>query len=286
MTSSTPVTLPTIAFLGAGSMARAILTGLLTPGVTVEGGIRATNRSAARASELAALDGVTAMATEHEPNANRTAVSGAQIVVVAVKPAMVPDLLSEIAGSLEPGTLVVSVAAGVTIATFESLLPDTVAVIRSMPNTPAIVGKAVTGLSAGTRSTDRDLALATALFETVGQVLVVPEEKLDALSSISGSGPAYVFYLIEQLTSTALSHGFTQEEAATMVQGTFLGASLLLEASDKAPEELRRQVTSPNGTTERAIHVLETANIKGWFDRATDAAIARARELAAPPVQA
>jgi pyrroline-5-carboxylate reductase len=286
MTSSTPVTLPTIAFLGAGSMARAILTGLLAPGVTVEGGIRATNRSAGKASELAALPGVTAMATENEPGANRAAVKGARIVVVAVKPAMVPDLLTEIADSLEPGTLVLSVAAGVTIATFESLLPQNVAVIRTMPNTPAIVGKAVTGLSAGTRSTDRDLALATALFETVGEVLVVPEDKLDALSSISGSGPAYVFYLIEQLTATALFQGFTPDEAATMVRGTFLGASMLLEASDHTPEELRRQVTSPGGTTERAIRVLEAANVKGWFDRATDAAIARARELAKPPVQA
>ncbi|HYI34084.1 MAG TPA: pyrroline-5-carboxylate reductase [Glaciibacter sp.] len=286
MTSSTPVTLPTIAFLGAGSMARAILTGLLAPGVTVEGGIRATNRSAAKASELASLPGVTAMATENEPGANRAAVAGARIVVVAVKPAMVPDLLTEIAGSLQPGTLVLSVAAGVTVATFESLLPDNVAVIRTMPNTPAIVGKAVTGLSVGTRSSDRDLALATTLFETVGEVLVVPEEKLDALSSISGSGPAYVFYLIEQLTATAIFQGFTPDEAATMVRGTFLGASLLLEASDHTPEELRRQVTSPGGTTERAIGVLEAANVKGWFDRATDAAIARAQELAKPPVQA
>lgn len=286
MTSSTPVTLPTIAFLGAGSMARAILTGLLAPGVTVEGGIRATNRSAVKASELAALPGVTAMATENEPGANRAAVKGARIVVVAVKPAMVPDLLTEISDSLEPGTLVLSVAAGVTIATFESLLPENVAVIRTMPNTPAIVGKAVTGLSAGTRSSDRDLALATALFETVGEVLVVPEDKLDALSSISGSGPAYVFYLIEQLTATALFQGFTPDEAATMVRGTFLGASMLLEASDHTPEELRRQVTSPGGTTERAIQVLEAANVKGWFDRATDAAIARARELAKPSVQA
>lgn len=286
MTSPTPVTLPSIAFLGAGSMARAILTGLLAPHVTVEGGIRATNRSAERAAELASVPGVTALATEGDPDANTKAVAGARIVVVAVKPAMVPDLLTEIAGSLAPGTLVLSVAAGVTVATFESLLPDTVAVIRTMPNTPAIVGKAVTGVSAGTRSNERDLALATALFETVGEVLVVPEAKLDALSSISGSGPAYVFYLIEQLTATARSHGFTADEAATMVQGTFFGASMLLEASDKTPEELRRQVTSPNGTTERAITVLQDADLKGWFDRATDAAIARARELAKPPVQA
>ena len=192
-----------------------------------------------------------------------------------------PDLLREIADSLEPGTVVVSVAAGVTVATFESLLPDSVAVIRSMPNTPAVVGRAVTGVSAGTRSGDADLEIAVSLFETVGQVLVVPESQLDALSTISGSGPAYVFHLIEQLTATAVDKGFTPEQAAVMVQGTFRGASELLAASDVDPAELRRRVTSPKGTTERAVAVLEEAHLKEVFDRATDAALARARELAA-----
>ncbi|TFD74511.1 pyrroline-5-carboxylate reductase [Cryobacterium sp. Sr8] len=281
MTSPDSTTLPAIAFLGAGSMARAVLAGLLKPSVTVQGGIRVTNRTTAKADELAGTEGVTAWATEVDPEANLKAVAGARIVVVAVKPAMVPGLLTEIAGSLEPGTLVISVAAGVTIATFESLLPESVHVIRSMPNTPAIVGQAVTGLSAGTRSTAEDLALATALFDTVGDVLVVPEGKLDALSTISGSGPAYVFYLIEQLTATAIDKGFTPEEAATMVNGTFLGASSLLAVSDKTPGELRRQVTSPNGTTERAVWELEKGDLKSLFDTATDAALARARELAA-----
>ncbi|HSP53756.1 MAG TPA: pyrroline-5-carboxylate reductase [Cryobacterium sp.] len=280
MTSTATTTLPTIAFLGAGSMARAVLTGLLTPNVIVEGGIRATNRSTAKAAELAGIPGVTAWATADEPAANLTAIAGARIVIVAVKPAMVPDLLAEIADSLEPGTLVISVAAGVTIATFEGLLPESVSVIRSMPNTPALVGKAVTGLSAGTRSTDTDLELARSLFGTVGDVLVVPEEKLDALSTISGSGPAYVFYLIEQLTATAIAKGFTPEEAAVMVNGTFLGATTLLAASDLSPTELRRQVTSPSGTTERAVWELEKGGLKELFDRATDAALARARELA------
>lgn len=281
MPADTPVTLPAIAFLGAGSMARAVLSGLLQPGVEVAGGIRTTNRTAERAAELDALLGVTSYATETDAAANRTAVAGAKVVVVAVKPAMVPELLREIADALEPGTIVVSVAAGVTVATFESLLPESVAVIRSMPNTPAVVGRAVTGITAGTRSSDDDLALAVAIFETVGDVLVVPEPQLDALSTISGSGPAYVFYLIEQLTATAIDKGFTPEQAALLVQGTFRGASELLAASGDEPAELRRRVTSPKGTTERAVAVLEEANLKQLFDRATDAALARARELAA-----
>jgi pyrroline-5-carboxylate reductase len=281
MTSRQPVDLPSIAFLGAGSMARAILAGLLQPSVTVTGGIRTTNRSAARAAEFADEPRVTAYSTETDGAANRRAVAGAKLVVVAVKPAMVPDLLDEVADALEPGAIVVSVAAGVTVATFEAHLPSTVSVIRTMPNTPAVVGRAVTGVSAGTRSTEADLALVVALFETVGEVLVVPESQLDALSTISGSGPAYVFLLIEELTKTAIAKGFTPEQAATMVQGTFRGASELLAASGEDPAELRRRVTSPKGTTERAIAVLQEADLSALFDRATDAALARARELAA-----
>jgi pyrroline-5-carboxylate reductase len=281
MTFRQPVDLPAIAFLGAGSMARAVMAGLLQPHVSVAGGIRATNRSEARATEFADEPRVTAYATEADAEANRRAVAGAKLVVVAVKPAMVPDLLDEIADALEPGAIVVSVAAGVTVATFEAHLPEHVSVIRTMPNTPAVVGGAVTGVSAGTRSSEDDLALVVSLFETVGDVLVVPESQLDALSTISGSGPAYVFLLIEEFTKTAIAKGFTPEQAATMVQGTFRGASELLAASADDPAELRRRVTSPKGTTERAIAVLQEADLSSLFDRATDAALARARELAA-----
>jgi pyrroline-5-carboxylate reductase len=275
------VSLPAIAILGAGSMGRAILSGLVKPGVLVDGGVRVTNRSSVRAAELADLPGVDAIATEDDQDANLKAVAGAGIVLVAVKPGMVPALLEEIAGALEPGAIVVSVAAGVTIATFESLLPASVAVVRSMPNTPAIVGRAVTGVSSGTRSTPDDVAMVRRLFGTVGEVVEVRESQLDALSTISGSGPAYVFFLIEQLTATAIDKGFTPDEARALVNGTFLGAAELLVSSGEAPGELRRKVTSPNGTTERAIGVLEGADLKGLFDRATDAALARARELAA-----
>lgn len=273
--------LPSIALLGAGSMGRAILSGLLAPGVTVDGGIRVTNRSASKAAEFDDEPGVTAFATELDPEANRRAVEGAAIVLVAVKPAMVPDLLAEIADALEPGAVVVSVAAGVTVATFEKHLPASVSVLRSMPNTPAVVGRAVTGLSAGTRSSDDDLALVRALFETVGTVVEVPESQLDALSTISGSGPAYVYLLIEAMTAAAVEKGFTEEQAAVLVNGTFAGATELLVQSGKTPTELRIQVTSPKGTTERAIAVLQEAGLPELFTTATDAALARARELAA-----
>ncbi|MCU1582283.1 MAG: Pyrroline-5-carboxylate reductase [Microbacteriaceae bacterium] len=273
------ISLPAISILGAGSMGGAILSGLLQPNVTVDGGIRVTNRTEAKAVLLRS-DAVLSYATEEDPTANLAAVAGAKLVLVAVKPAMVPALLKEIASGLEQKAIVISVAAGVPISTFEANLPASVSVIRAMPNTPAIVGRAVTGLSAGPRSSDEDLALASSLFGTVGEVIVVPESKLDALSTISGSGPAYVFYLIEQLTRTAVDLGFSPSDAALLVNGTFLGAAELLVASDRTPAELRRQVTSPNGTTERAIAELEAAGLKELFDRATAAALARARELA------
>nr|WP_236006932.1 pyrroline-5-carboxylate reductase [Clavibacter zhangzhiyongii] len=275
------VRLPSLAMLGTGSMNGAILGGLLQPGVEVDGDVRVTTRSAASAAALAERDGVAASSVEEDPDANRRAVRGARVVVVGVKPHMVPDLLREIADDLEPGALVVSVAAGVTIATFESLLPEHVAVLRSMPNTPSLVGRGVTGLAAGTRSTPEDLALARAVFATVGDVVEVPEDRIDALSTISGSGPAYVFLLIEELTRTAEAKGFSPDEARVLVQGTFRGAVELLAASDDEPAELRRRVTSPKGTTERAVEVLQAADLSGLFDRATDAALARARELAA-----
>jgi pyrroline-5-carboxylate reductase len=278
--ASTRTTLPATAFLGVGSMAGAILNGLLSPQVVVQGGIRVTNRAAANAARFDGVDGVTAYATESDHEANRKAVAGAKLVVVAVKPAMVPGLLAEIADALEPDAVVVSVAAGVTVATMEAAVPASVAVIRTMPNTPAQVGRGVTGVSAGSRASADDVALVRALFETVGAVVEVPESQLDALSTISGSGPAYVFLLIEEFTKTAVAKGFTPEQAKLLVEQTFLGASELLAATGEDPAELRRRVTSPKGTTEKAIAVLQGAGLSVLFDRATDAALARARELA------
>lgn len=257
-------------------MGGAILSGLLQSGAGTDG-ITVTNRSEEKAAALRS-DRVTSLAHEATPDANLAAVRGARIVLVGVKPAMVPDLLREIGDVLEPDAIVVSVAAGVTIATMEDLVPQTV--FRSMPNTPSIVRRGVTGLAAGTRATAEDRALVRALFETVGAVVEVPERQINALSTISGSGPAYVFFLIERLTEAARHLGFDAQQARLMVEQTFLGASLLLDQADVGPEELRRRVTSPKGTTERAITVMESADLTAMFDAATASAIARAEEMA------
>ena len=270
------VSLPQIAILGAGSMGGAILTGLLAPEVRTDG-ITVTNRTEAKAA-VVRHEGVVSLALESDPDATATALRGARLVLLGVKPAMVPDLLRDIRDLLEPDALVVSVAAGVTIATMEALVPQVV--FRSMPNTPSVVRLGVTGVAAGGRASADDASLVRRLFETVGAVIELPESQIDALSTISGSGPAYVFYLIEQLTATARHLGFDEEQARLMVEQTFRGASELLAASDAGPAELRRRVTSPKGTTERAIGVLESAELTALFDRATAAALARAAELA------
>ncbi|UPL14845.1 pyrroline-5-carboxylate reductase [Microbacterium galbinum] len=273
--------LPALAFLGAGSMGGAILRGVVASGVAVDGGITATNRSRVSAADLADLPGVTTIALEERPDGNRDALASARIVLVGVKPGMVPDLLREIAPHLAPDAIVVSLAAGVTLATFADALGADVHVIRSMPNTPATVGKAVTGLAAGPASTPDDMALVRRLFETVGAVIEVPESQIDALSTISGSGPAYVFLLIEEWTKVGLGLGFSEADARLMAEQTFIGSTALLEASGETPTEMRRRVTSPKGTTERAIAVLQDAHLEKTFADASAAALARARELAA-----
>jgi pyrroline-5-carboxylate reductase len=276
-------TLPSLAFLGAGSMGGAILRGVVASGIPVDGGILATNRTAEKAAELAGLDGVTSIALEDEPGGNARAAAEARVLLVGVKPAMVPDLLREIAPHVREDAIVISLAAGVTLRTFSSILGEGVTVLRSMPNTPSLVGRGVTGLAAGAGAADEAVRIARRLFATVGTVIDVPEERIDALSTISGSGPAYVYLLIEELTRAAMDQGFDEQAARTMSEGTFIGATALLEHSGERPEELRRRVTSPKGTTERAIAVLQRADLGGIFREATAAALARAKELAGEP---
>jgi pyrroline-5-carboxylate reductase len=273
------MTQTTVAFLGCGSMGTAILAGMIRSGTKPEN-IRVTTKSVDSAKELADKFGVTAFATEYQPNANSLAVEGADIVLVAVKPAYVVEVLEEVRSVIFKDALVVSVAAGIEIQTMENHLPDSVSVIRAMPNTPALIQEGLTGISKGSRVTQEQLELSVTLFEAVGKTMVIPESQIDALSTISGSGPAYVFYFIEEFIKTAVSHGFSSEEAYLLVSQTFLGASELLVQSQGDPAELRRQVTSPNGTTMKAIAVLQEGNLNDLFFKATSAALARAKEIA------
>jgi pyrroline-5-carboxylate reductase len=257
-------------------MGSAIAQGAAAAGLAV----RVTTRSAARAAR-AVERGLDARSLEQDPHANAWAVDGAELVVLAVKPAGILELAREVAAALPAGAAVVSVAAGIPLAALRAVLPPHIAVLRAMPNTPAAIGQGVTGLAAAEGTSEKARVGARAVFGTVGTVVEVGEDRMDALSAISGSGPAYVYYFVEQLQRAAERLGFDDAEAAALVLGTVTGSVRLLAETGGSPADLRRQVTSPNGTTERAIQVFDRAGMDRMLDEAFAAAIARAGELAA-----
>jgi pyrroline-5-carboxylate reductase len=274
---STAVPFPSVAILGSGSMGGAILEGILASD-GAEAGVVVTTRSAVSAAGFADRSGVRAIAVETDSDANRRAAADADVVLLAVKPANVLALAAEIAGATKPGAVIVSVAAGVPISALETRLPGTL-VVRAMPNTPSTIGRGVTGISAGALADERALRLAETVFASVGSVHRVDEAQLDALTAISGSGPAYVFYLIEKLSAAGVELGLDEHLAAALAAETFAGASELLLHSDAAPVELRRRVTSPGGTTERAIAVFDDRDVSGTVSAAAQAAATRSAEL-------
>ncbi len=259
-------------------MGGAILHGLVAAGVR---GIGVTTRSVEKAAALRELEGVRSLALSESADGNRTVAHDAHVVIVGVKPAMVADLLREIADVLHPDAVIVSLAAGTTLATMADALGGQRRIVRAMPNTPSLIGKGVTGIAGNDHTTADDLAEVRRLFECVGTVIETDEPGIDALSTISGSGPAYVFLLIEALTAAARQKGFDEADARAMAEQTFIGATALLDHTGEDPADLRRGVTSPKGTTERAVAVLQDAHLDELFIRATDAALARAHEIAA-----
>ena len=267
-----------IAIIGAGSMGQAILGGLINSGFdpAMVCASTATNKSS---KALADKFSLTCFAIEQVSDANSKACLEADIVLLAVKPAKILETLNDIKDSIKAGAVVISVAAGITTKAMEEIIGAKASVIRAMPNTPSIVGHGLTGLAMGATASDADLALAKSLFETVGQVLVVAEDMINALSTISGSGPAYVFYFAEKLTKAAMELGFSDKEADLMVRSTFLGSSMLLATSESSPEQLRAQVTSPNGTTMQATNTFDERKVEEIISLATKAALARAIEL-------
>lgn len=267
-----------IAILGTGSMGKAILSGLLASGISADR-IRVTTKSTNSAKSIQKELGVSAFSVEQNPSANSHAVAEADVVLLGVKPVQILDVLENISDQLKPNALVISVAAGITTASMEASLAGKNAVIRAMPNTPAVLGLGVTGIAKGALATDADLTLSRKLFETIGKVVVVAEDQINALSTISGSGPAYFFYFAEKLINAALKLGFSAEEAELMVKETMLGSAKLLLESTESPEALRAKVTSPNGTTMQAIARFDQANLEQVFIEATEAALARAIEL-------
>ena len=254
--------------------------GGLIEGGTAPADIVATVRRAGRAAELAErYHGITAIAGEEEPENNKQAATGSGVVILGVKPVGTADLAREIGGSLAPDTIVISVAAAVSIEQLEAALPAGQPVIRTMPNTPAKLGRGVVSVSPGTGCSTRQLQLAKNLLSAVGTVVEIPEEQVDALSAISGSGPAYAFYLAEAMAAAGVELGLDPELSLLLARETVAGAGFMLAEPGADPTALRKAVTSPNGTTERAITTFDERGLPAIIAAGARAAAARAGEI-------
>ncbi|MCP3426993.1 pyrroline-5-carboxylate reductase [Rothia sp. AR01] len=260
-----------------------IMAGLLAGG-TDPSSVRATTRSPESAERLRASlpedqRGVSIYSSGSDAEANRRAVEGADVVLLGVKPKGILDLAEEIAGALKPDALVVSVAAGIDVAMLEGALAEGQPVIRSMPNTPSRVGRGVIALAPGTHCTADQLALAHEVLKNSGTVIDVREDQIDAVTGISGSGPAYAFFLAEAMQKAGEAMGLDVETARLLAKETVSGAGELLHADDADPEALRLAVCSPNGTTERAINAFAEGGLVELTERAARASAERNAEM-------
>jgi pyrroline-5-carboxylate reductase len=264
-----------IAFIGGGQMAFALAQGLIRAGIVPAVRIRVSEPVAAQREKLERELTVT---TVSETSA---ALRGAKIVVLATKPQVMGAVLADVSTWLEKDALVVSIVAGVPLATMESALPKGTRVIRTMPNTPALVGAAATGIARGAHATDADLETARTLFDAVGASVVVAESLLDAVTGLSGSGPAYVYLFIEALADGGVRSGLPRDAAMRLAAQTVLGSAQMVLETKKHPGELKDMVTSPGGTTIAGVHTLEEKGFRGAVISAVKAATDRSAELGA-----
>ncbi|MCJ8503592.1 pyrroline-5-carboxylate reductase [Kocuria flava] len=269
---------PVLAFLGCGSMNGSILRGVLASGVPVEQ-VRATVRSAESARRLQEETGVRAYVTGEDPEANRRAAAEADVVLLGVKPVGIVELAREIAPAVRPGTVVASVAAGISVGALERALPEGQPVVRTMPNTPSSVRRGVVSVTPGSATAPEQTAAVRRVLEAVGTVVEVPEEQVDAVTGVSGSGPAYVFLLAEALQQAGERMGLPAETARVLARETVSGAGELLRPAEADPAALRRAVTSPKGTTDRAIRTFQDNGFEELVARAARASAERSAEL-------
>lgn len=264
----------TLAVLGAGNIGSAIVGGLLRGDDLPAGRIRATRRGeAARAALAERFPGV------HVTADNVEAVTGASVVIVSVKPQNARELVAEVREHLAPGTLVLSTLAGVTTGALAEALGQPLPVVRAMPNTPALVDEGATALASGAHAEPAHMAAARAVFEAVGIVEEVAEHLMDAVTGLSGSGPAYVFMLVEGLTDAGVKQGLPRPISRRLAVQTVLGAARLARDTGEHPAILRDQVTTPGGTTIAAVAELEKHGLRTMMIDAVQIATERSREL-------
>lgn len=272
--TDTPIIHGTLAVVGGGRMGEAIIKGLLDAGAMQAASILVAEPSADRRSALTSAYGVACSATAAD------VVSGAALVLLAVKPQVMDDVVTELAPSLS-GAVVVSIAAGISCARLESLLPAGTAVVRVMPNTPAMVGQGMSVVSGGDEADAGQVDLVRRLFESVGEAIVLDERYQDAATSISGSGPAYVALFIDAMARAGVRQGLTRDVAEKLAVQTVRGTADLLQESGMHPEQLVDGVASPGGTTIAAVEALEAGGLRATIAAAVAAAVKRAKELGA-----
>ena len=258
--------------IGAGNMAEAILRGVIGSGFLPAGAVVASDVAADRRRRVAGETGVTCTADNLVPAACRR-------VLLAVKPQVMGVVLDEIATSVRPDALVVSIAAGIGTGFLDGRLGGKGRLVRVMPNTPMLVGAGASAVAAGPRAGAADVAYVCGLFSAGGEAVVVDEAMMDAVTAVSGSGPAYFFYLVEAMVEAGVAEGLPADVAEKLAGRTCLGAGRLLAETGKRPDALRAAVTSPGGTTQRAIEVLEGSGVKQRLVEAIRAAARRSREL-------
>jgi pyrroline-5-carboxylate reductase len=263
-----------IAILGGGRIGEALLSGLLSSGWRNADEIAVGERGAERVADLRKRYGVEASSD------NRATVAGAGLVVVAVKPQDIDALLGDVGGLLTPDQTVVSVAAAIPTKHIEARIAEGVPVVRAMPNSPATVHEGMAGICSGAHADDAHLALAEEALTHLGRVVRVPESWMDAITAVSGSGPAYFALLAEAMIEAGILLGLSREISTTLVVQTMFGTAKQLRDERMHPVELREAVTSPGGTTIAAIRELEQAGVRAAFLNAIQAAMDRARELA------
>jgi pyrroline-5-carboxylate reductase len=262
-----------LGFLGAGNMAAALIKGLLHGRVLAAERIVASDVKSERLEQLHAAHGIRTTTDNH------ALLRESDVVVLAVKPQVIDKVLTEIGADVRPDQLVVSVAAGVPIEALEGRLPRGSRVVRAMPNTPATVQAGATAVAGGAHASAEDLRIARELFEAVGRVVVLDEGLLDAVTGLSGSGPAYVMLIIEALADGGVKVGLHRDTALTLAAQTVFGSAKLLLETGEHPGRLKDMVTSPGGTAIAGLHTLESGALRKTLIDAVEAATKRAAEL-------
>ena len=269
-----PLTGLKIGFLGGGAMAGAILAGLLKKGIFLPENIYITDISTARLKYLQDSYGV------NTSQDNTAVVPEVDIMVLAVKPQITGAVLKEIAGVVKPDQTLVSIAAGITTAMLESYLNTPLAVVRVMPNAPALVGEGVSALCPGSQAGPGDMDRAMAIFNAVGRAVELPEHMMDAVTGLSGSGPAYMFLILEALSDAGVKVGLPRDAALLLAAQTMQGSARMLIEAEGHPAKMKEMVTTPGGTTIEGLYALEQAGLRGTLMKAVEAATRRSRELA------